>query len=56
MKNVKIGSMVEYIGDKHSALEKGTEYEVKEVYEEGIRVIIKTGFCGIKNTNFFIKN
>ena len=49
---VKKGTKVIYTGIDTSVLVTGNEYEVYEVYDDGVRVYIPTGFSGIQSVDY----
>ena len=44
---MKKGDIVEFTG-KSTYLVSGERYEIHQVFDEGVRVITKTGFAGIE--------
>jgi len=49
---VEKNTKVKYIGKDTSVLINGDTYTVFQVFDEGIRVYIPTGFSGIPNDSF----
>ena len=44
---MKKDDIIRYTGVTNNTLTHGDEYQVYQVFDEGIRVIIETGFAGI---------
>ena len=49
---IEKGSKIKYLGEDTSVLEHGEEYTVFEVFENGIRIYIPTGFAGLTDDKF----
>ena len=52
MTKIKKNDKIKYIKNNHSVLKKNKIYVVHQVFENGIRIVTETGFCGIPNSDF----
>ena len=56
LRSLTLQGGVVHLGIPNGVLETGETYEIFSVLDGGIQVYIKTGFCGIKEGNFKIKD
>ena len=48
------GREVQFIGKSNNVLENGKIYPISEVLEGGVRVVISTGFAGVKKSEYIL--